>query len=143
MSGKQRVKKQTTAGYGIAEPQISQLNGQFLHNLGYRGKGIQIGVIDAGFTNVNINHAFDSLRMQGRLLGVKDVIDSNTDFYATDPHGAMVLSVMTGELPGQFLGTAPDAAYWLIRTEYAPSEYKMETDFWCTGIEFADSVGVV
>ena len=64
---------------------------------------ITIGVIDAGFTNVNINHAFDSLRMQGRLLGVKDVIQPSSDIYATDAHGAMVLSLMTGELPGQFL----------------------------------------
>ena len=140
LSKKQNVKNQeTTAEYGIAEPQISQLNGQFLHNLGYRGKGIQIGVIDAGFTNVNINPAFDSLRLQGRLLGVKDVVDPTSDIYSTDVHGAAVLSIMTGELPGQFLGTAPDASYWLIRTEYDPKEYKMETDFWCSGIEFADS----
>jgi hypothetical protein len=30
----------------------------------------------------------------------------------------------------------------LIRTEYAPTEYVCETDFWVSGIEFADSVGV-
>lgn len=142
LSKKQNVKKQETTEYGIAEPQISQLNGQFLHDLGYRGEGIQIAVLDGGFTNVNTNPAFDSLRLQGRLLGVKDVVNPNSDFYTTDAHGAMVLSVMTGELPGQYLGTAPDASYWLIRTEHSPTEYKMETDFWCSGIEFADSVGV-
>jgi subtilisin family serine protease len=49
---------------------------------------------------------------------------------------------MTGNIPGQFLGTAPDASFWLIRTEYVPTEYKVETDFWCSGVEFADSVGV-
>jgi len=128
--------------YGIAAGQINQLNGTGLHNEGYRGKGIQIGVIDAGFMNVNINPAFDSLRLQGRLLGIKDIINPNSNIYAEDSHGAMVLSTMTGNLPGQFLGTAPDASYWLIRTEYAPTEYKVETDFWCSGIEFADSAGV-
>jgi len=92
--------------------------------------------------NVNINPAFDSLRLQGRLLGIKDIINPNSNIYAEDSHGAMVLSTMTGNLPGQFLGTAPDASYWLIRTEYAPTEYKVETDFWCSGIEFADSAGV-
>jgi serine protease AprX len=128
--------------YGIAAGQINQLNGTGLHNEGYRGKGIQIGVIDAGFMNVNINPAFDSLRLQGRLLGTKDIINPTSNIYAEDSHGAMVLSTMTGNLPGQFLGTAPDASYWLIRTEYSPTEYKVETDFWCSGIEFADSAGV-
>lgn len=138
--GKNNLK--STFDYGIAAGQIQQLNGTALHNEGYRGKGIQIGVIDAGFMNVNINPAFDSLRLQGRLLGTKDFISSTSDIYSEDAHGAMVLSTMTGNLPGQFLGTAPDASFWLIRTEYGPTEYKVETDFWCSGIEFADSVGV-
>lgn len=137
---KQSVK--ATYDYGIAAAQINQLNGTTLHNEGFRGKGIQIGVIDAGFQNVDITPAFDSLRLQGRLLGIKDIINPNSNIYAEDGHGAVVLSTMTGNLPGQFLGTAPDASYWLIRTEYVPTEYKVETDFWCAGVEFADSVGV-
>jgi len=142
LASKSKSFVKSTFNYGIAAGQINQLNGTTLHNEGYRGKGIQIGVIDAGFTNVNTNPAFDSLRLQGRLLGTKDIINPNSDIYSEDSHGAMVLSTMTGNLPGQFLGTAPDASYWLIRTEYAPTEYKVETDFWCSGIEFVDSVGV-
>jgi len=128
--------------YGTALSQISQLNGTHLHDEGYRGKGIQIAVLDGGFNNVNINSAFDSLRQQGRLLGTKDIINPTSNIYAEDSHGAMVLSTMAGNLQGQYLGTAPEASYWLIRTEYVPTEYKVETDFWCSGIEFADSVGV-
>lgn len=127
--------------YGIAAGQITQLNGTYLHSEGFLGKGIHIAVIDAGFTNVNINPCFDSLRLQGRLLGTKDVINPASNIYSEDTHGAMVLSTMTGNIPGQYLGTAPEASYWLIRTEYSPTEYKVETDFWCAGIEFADSVG--
>ena len=130
-----------TLNYGIAAGQINQLNGTNLHNEGFKGKGIHIAVIDAGFTNVNINPCFDSLRLQGRLLGTKDVINPASNIYSEDTHGAMVLSTMTGNMPGQYLGTAPEASYWLIRTEYSPTEYKVETDFWCSGIEFADSVG--
>ncbi len=130
-----------TLNYGIAAGQITQLNGTFLHTEGFKGKGIQVAVIDAGFTNVNINSCFDSLRLQGRLLGTKDVINPASNIYSEDTHGAMVLSTMTGNMPGQYLGTAPDASYWLIRTEYSPTEYKVETDFWCSGIEYADSVG--
>ena len=142
LSPKGNSKVKSSFDYGVAAGQINQLNGTSLHNEGYRGKGIQIGVIDAGFMNVNINPAFDSLRLQGRLLGTKDFINPTSDIYSEDAHGAMVLSTMTGNLPGQYLGTAPDASFWLIRTEYAPTEYKVETDFWCSGIEFADSAGV-
>lgn len=137
-----KVKSQMNLDYGTATTQINQLNGTSLHSEGYRGKGIQIGVLDAGFTNVDINPCFDSLRLQNRLLGTKDIINPNSNIYAENSHGAMVLSTMVGNLPGQFLGTAPDASFWLIRTEYDPTEYKVETDFWCSGIEFADSVGV-
>jgi len=138
----QKAAKKITFDYGTAATQIKQLNGTFLHDQGFRGKGIVIGVIDAGFTNVDINPCFDSLRLQGRLLGTKDIINPNSNIFSEDTHGAMILSTMTGNLPGQFLGTAPDASFWLIRTEYSPTEYKVETDFWCSGIEFADSVGI-
>lgn len=137
-----KIKAEPTFEYGTANTQISQISGKFLHDNGYRGKNIHVGVIDAGFMNVNINHAFDSLRFQGRLLGTKDIINPNSNFYDEDAHGANVLSIMAGNLQNQYLGTAPDASYWLIRTEYSPTEYLVETDFWCSGIEFADSVGV-
>lgn len=131
-----------TYNYGTSATQINQLNGSTLHNAGYTGKGIHIAVLDAGFNNVNTNPAFDSLRMQGRLLGTKDFAEPNSNIYALDAHGANVLSIMTGNLPGQYLGSAPHASYWLLRTEYAPSEYLMELDFWVSAIEFADSAGV-
>ena len=142
LAPKAKVQSPLTLNYGIADGQISQLNGKQLHTEGYLGQGMQIGVIDAGFTNVNTNPCFDSLRLQGRLLGTKDIINPQSNIYTEDSHGAMVLSTMTGNLPGQYLGTAPKASYWLIRTEYSPTEYKVETDFWCSGAEFADSVGV-
>ena len=137
-----KVKDTTPLNYGIAAGQINQLNGTHLHDEGYRGKGMVIGEIDAGFTNVDTNPCFDSLRLQGRLLGTKDIINPHSNIFAEDAHGAYCLSIMTGNLPGQFLGTAPEASFWLIRTEYSPTEYKVETDFWCSGAEFADSVGV-
>lgn len=130
------------ADYGSAVAQINQMNGKYLHDLGYRGKGIVIGVLDAGFFNVNKNPAFDSLNLQGRLLGTKDFVNPNSNIYAEDAHGADVMSILSGNLPGSFIGTAPDASYWLIRTENVLTEYLVETDFWCSGIEFADSVGV-
>lgn len=130
--------------YGTALTQVNQINGSYLHNMGYTGKGIYVGVLDGGFNSVNTNPGFDSLRLSGRLLGTKDIAESNGNVYTMDAHGANVLSIMTGKLTGAspYSGTAPHASFLLIRTEYGPTEYLVETDFWVSGIEFADSVGV-
>jgi len=128
--------------YGYAAAQLNQLNGKALHDAGYTGKNILIGVLDAGFRNVDTNPAFDSLRIQNRLSGIKSIIDPSVNVYQEDTHGANVLSIMAGNLPGQFVGVAPHASYWLIQTEYVPTEYMFEVDFWVRGLEFADSLGV-
>ncbi len=39
------------------------------------------------------------------------------------------------------MGTAPNADYFLIRTENPWSEEPIEEDFWAAGAEFADSIG--
>ena len=128
--------------YGNASNQIEQLNGQYLHQKGFRAKGIQIAVLDAGFFHADRIDAFDSLRNTNRILGIRDFVDPKADFYEQNYHGMSVLSCMGGNLPGQFIGTAPDASYYLFRTEDAGSEYLIEEDNWVAGAELADSLGV-
>jgi len=53
----------------------------------------------------------------------------------------MVLSTMGANLPGELIGTAPKADYWLLRTEDGGSEYIIEEYNWVAGAAFADSVG--
>ena len=127
--------------YGSANDQIEQIKGKYLHSLGYTGQDIYIAVLDGGFSNVNTSSAYNLLFLQNRLLGTKDFVDENSDVYAEHYHGAYVLSTMASYIPGTYVGTAPDASYWLIRTEDTNSEYPVEMDFWISGIEFADSVG--
>jgi len=132
----------TELNYGTADTQITQLNGNVLHESGYTGEGVLIGVLDAGFLNIHTNPAFDSLRLQNRLVGVKNIVDPGVDVNTQHQHGTLVLSVMAGNLPEVYLGTAPHASYLLIQTEYDPTEYLCEVDFWVAGIEYADSAGV-
>ena len=40
--------------YGYSESQVKIHNGHFLHQQGYKGEGIQIAVIDAGFLGVDV-----------------------------------------------------------------------------------------
>lgn len=127
--------------YGSAYVQLSLLNGQNLHNSGFRGKGIQIAVLDAGFWNVNTFQAFDSLRNSGRLLTVRDFVNPKSYLYQENYHGMSVLSCMAANIPGEIIGTAPDASYYLFRTEDANTEYIAEEDNWVAGAELADSLG--
>ncbi|MFA5329004.1 MAG: S8 family serine peptidase [Prolixibacteraceae bacterium] len=130
------------ADYGIAISQLTLMNGQYLHEQGYRGKGIQIAVLDAGFWHVDRLSVFDSLRTENRILGTRDFVDPTSGFYEQHTHGMSVLSCMGGNLPGSMIGTAPDASFYLFRTEDASTEYPVEEDNWVTAAEFADSLGV-
>lgn len=129
-------------GYGLGWDQLSMLNVQQLHHKGYRGKGVWIAVLDAGFFQANYMAAFDSLRANHRILGSKDFVDLDNNVYNDDDHGTQVLSCMACNVPGIMVGTAPEASYLLLRTEDARSEYPAEEAQWLAGIEYADSMGV-
>ena len=135
-------KKINEYNYGQAYDQINLINGIPLHNLGFDGSGMLIGILDAGFLNVNINTAFDSLYTNNQIKGTRDFVSPGGDVYQEHYHGAMVLSTIGANLPGEMVGTAPKADFWLIRTEDVNSEYLIEELNWVAGAEFADSVGV-
>ena len=127
--------------YGGSYWQNKQLNLDCLHNKGYRGKGVTIAVLDAGFYNVDINPLFDSLRAYGRIIGTRDFVNGGTSVYEDNYHGMSVLSCMAANKPGVILGSAPDSFYWLLRTEDVNFETISEEYNWIRGAEFADSVG--
>jgi len=127
---------------GLMAPSIEQLNGQYLLNEGYFGEGKMIAVLDAGFSKVDQLEAFEHLRLEDRLKGVKDFVDPNQNIYNSHAHGTVVLSVMAAILPGQLFGTGTGADYWLIRTEDGATEFRIEEYNWLAGAELADSAGV-
>ncbi len=127
--------------YGFSWSQANQIGADCMHNLGYMGQGMTIAVLDAGFLDANILPAFDSLRSNHQILGTRDFVTGDTMVYEDYPHGMNVLSCMGGNLPGQLVGTAPKAEYWLLRTENAAAESISEEINWLIGAEFADSVG--
>ena len=140
----QRVANGTSLDYGASYNQIAMIHGTGLHDRGLRGQGMVIAVLDAGFWEVDALPAFDTLWSYHRVLGTRDFVDpGGGDVYASTihQHGMMVLSTMGGNLPGAIVGTAPDASYYLIRTEDADAEYIMEEYFWVEGAEYADSLG--
>ncbi len=128
--------------YGNSFRQIGLHNGDNLHGGGYTGKGIHVAVIDAGFNDADANPAFNRLWQEGRILGTRDFVNANSLLYEGHTHGTTVLSVIGGWVPGILAGSAPDASFWLLRSEDGSSEYLVEEDNWIAAAEFADSAGV-
>ena len=132
------TKEPKKSPYGYALGQIKLLNGLKLHRAGFRGQGMRVAVIDAGFLNADRMRVFDSLR----LLGTYNVVSPGQSVFAEDEHGTKVLSCLAANAPGWMVGTAPEASYWLIKSEDSRSEYPIEEDYYVAALEFADSVGV-
>ncbi len=140
-SGKKKFAEYANS-YGDAYRQIELLNGTVLHRNGYRGNGVLIAVLDAGFYRANQISAFDSLRNRGGIVHTFDFVTGNANVYNDDDHGTEVLSCMAANEPGMMIGTAPDANYILLRTEDAATEFPCEEANWIAAAELADSMGV-
>ena len=124
--------------YGKAFRQINIHGGDSLHAAGFTGKGMHVAVIDAGFYNADRIKFFKNMD----LLGTRDFVNPNSDIYEENSHGMKVLSCMAANIKDVFVGTAPDASYWLLRSEDQDTEQPIEEDYWAAAIEFADSVGI-
>ncbi len=123
--------------YGVGEEQINMCNGNKLHEAGYKGQGMMIAVIDAGYHNMDRITAMQNVK----VAGTKDFVKPDSDIYMENNHGLGVLSCMAMNAPGIMVGTAPEAEYLLLRSEDAYSEQLVEQDYWAAAVEFADSIG--
>ena len=128
--------------YGGAEAQVYQLRVNELHNMGYDGTGVHIAVLDGGFIATNTHQAFDNMRAEGRLLGVRDFVFGSESVYSQSTHGTSCLSTMAAYDPNNMVGTAPKASYYLFHTEDGNGENIVEEYNWVSGAELADSLGV-
>jgi subtilisin family serine protease len=128
--------------YGVAETQITMLKGDFLHQEGFTGSGMHIAVIDAGFPNVDQLQAFQKIRDNNQILGGYDFVNRSKSYFTGHNHGTNVLSDIAGYIEGVFVGTAPDASFYLFITEIIDKEVPLEESLWVEAAERADSLGV-
>ncbi len=137
-----RSAKTKTLNYGAATNQIRMLGADEMHDDGFTGDGIWVGVFDSGFRNVDTLNAFEDMRNSNRLLGTYDIVEGDSNVFDEHTHGTSVLSCMTAYLPGQIIGTGFGASYILFRTEDVFSETQLEEFNWLVAAEMADSIGV-
>ena len=127
--------------HGAAYHQINMMNADLLHQLGYKGQGIIVAMMDNGLIHADTMHYFDSVRP--RILDTWDYVHNIQSIY-TDilgGHGLTTFSCMAANVPYQFVGTAPQASFCLYQSEDNSAEWVMEEYHWAAAAERADSMG--
>jgi len=139
------ILKNTTVEYNYSHGEYVMYmhRGNLLHRAGFAGEGMLIAVLDAGWTGFDDAPFFQHVYEEGRVLGTRDLVPFNSDgsVYAASNHGTLVASVMSPAVNGSFVGTAPQASYFFIRSEDIRTEQPIEEDFWAQAAEIADSIG--
>jgi subtilisin family serine protease len=132
--------------YGWSATQIRQLNLPPLHEAGFRGRGIRIGVIDTGF--LTSHPAFQNPSHPLDIVAQWDFVDNDTVAFpepGDDPtyheHGSLILGALAANLPGELMGSAPEAEYILLKAEDSGPEYFLEERWFVAALEFAEANG--
>lgn len=131
--------------YGQCLSQLQMIAATDLHDMGYAGQGVLVGMLDSGF---RLKHyAFDSLDLVAKYDFIHGDTTVDYDSLAGDEdvngyrHGTQTLGCVAGYLPGTYIGTAYRASIALGKTEDVSEEYLTEEDNWVAGIEWMDSLG--
>ncbi len=135
----------SSAWYGQAFQQIDMLQGDCLHDAGFKGQGMKIGVIDVNFRRTDSCRAFDTLRMQNRVKDVYNFVKDTPYVYSmaiASDHGMNVLGCMAAKWDSNYVGTAPYGDFYLYISEDIGSEYPIEEDNWLSAAERCDSIGI-
>ena len=121
--------------FGLTADQFAMHNAKTMSEAGFRGCGKRIAVIDAGFANADVIPRFENIQ------GYRNFVP-RTDIFIGNDHGTRVLSTMSIYQPGLMIGSAPDATFWIMKSEDVATEFPVEMDYWIRAIEVADSLGI-
>lgn len=124
----------------ISERQYEMLDLDHMHQAGFFGEGVLIGVLDDGFQNYNTLSAFEHAVLSNRITYTYDFTRNRPSVDNNFNHGLRVLSIIAAD-DQEIIGGAPGAQFFLAVTE-APGEYRVEEYNWLFAAEKADSAGV-
>ncbi len=86
--------------YGTSLAQIHLHEGEFLHNNGFRGEGMLMAIMDAGFKNYLTVTAFDSARNNNQIIETYDFVKNEISVNEDHEHGMYCFSIIASNLPG-------------------------------------------
>lgn len=141
----QKKTRGNPAFYSYTYQQIDLIQADCLHDMGYMGQGMDIALFDVNFRYANTCNYFDSLNMQNRVKDQWSFIKDTGFVFSTSVnsgHGKDALGCMAGYKPGEYVGSAPKANFFLYNTEDVNGERPVEEDNWLSAAERADSAGV-
>ena len=134
--------------YGNAKTQTAQIQADFLHQEGFLGDDIVIGLLDTGF---NLEHTalerVDVIAQRDFIYDDLNTADeTDQDDLNQDNHGSAVLAILAADAPGQLIGITPRARYLLGKTEVVSRhgvvfERQIEEDWWVEGLEWLEEMG--
>ncbi len=127
--------------YGFSTEQINQLKLDYLHEQGYTGNGVTIGVLDAGFYRMPVLPAFETAYSTKQVIAGRSFVHEIDEVYGAHSHGMSVSSIIIADWPDNLVGAAPHANLALALTENPFSETRIEEYSWIAGAEWADSLG--
>ncbi len=132
--------------YGGSYDQLQTIDLPAVHQAGFTGQGIIIGVLDTGFKRSHV--AFANPEHPLNVIAEYDFIndDPNTAPESGDDpnqhyHGSLILGTMAAYQPETYVGAAYQAAFILCKTEDITGEYQGEEDFYVAGLEFIEANG--
>lgn len=146
------IAQSSPATRAMMAPVMEQVQSDVFKNAGFTGKGITIGVIDAGFFGADssdaLRHIFDNKNVKGIRDFVKphqsgELLYSVAESFS-DIHGTEVMSAISGidKQENVQYGLALNSKFYLARTDYSLREWRGEEDNWIAALEWMDSLGV-
>jgi len=129
--------------YGQLAWVVDQLHVRTLHQRGLRGAGVRIAMLDAGFNTLQpLMAGADIVAQHDFVYGDSVVRDQPGETQGEMTHGTATWSLLAANRPGTLYGLVPEAQFLLAKTEYTPTETRVEEDNWVAAVEWADSIGV-
>lgn len=132
--------------YGLSEAQLLQMNLVALHNQGFTGSGVIVGILDTGFQRTHV--AFNEPGHPVTIIAEYDFINDDpvTSIQPGDPssqhsHGTYILGTLGAYKPNELVGGAYDASFIVCKTEDVTAEYPAEEDNYVAGLEFIELNG--
>ncbi|MCX6173306.1 MAG: S8 family peptidase [Ignavibacteriales bacterium] len=132
-------KTSSTTGldYGGSFTQNNLSDIPVVHDLGIKGTGVYIGILDDGFSYLSYQ-ALKNLT----VLRQYDYVHHLSTVSNQSGHGSSVFCLMAGNDPGNAIGPAYDAKFFLAETENDASETHAEEDNYAAALQDMEGAGV-
>jgi len=108
-----------------------------VHDLGIKGTGVYVGILDDGFS-YKIYTALKNLKVVKQY----DYVHQTALVSNQSGHGSSVFCLIAGYDPGNAIGPAYDAQFFLAETENDASETHIEEDNYAQALQDMEAAGV-